>query len=294
MECGIPDLPQIEHEKILRILQQHNLLHSHPLKSEYCKVEKSKKNTVVSIIPKNKVPILLKLFTDNESWENEIKIYTFRHEFDFFHQNQTNITSFAIPKLLYWNRAYIITEYVLGKNLMDLITDNIKDKWNSSFWENLLTNLFWWIVKFSDIYSVIPLDCHVRNFIIKSNVLYGVDFEELGIKNNEILLRAIVALYFSILGAYPGVIEGLELKKKAKIGSLLIQVVIGSDFFIDIPPKDIASLFLQDLKKEYNMVMQRRINLHRGSDYDMNRIDSQMRKILSYITSDYSSLLSEV
>jgi hypothetical protein len=195
---------------------------------------------------------------------------------------------YAIPSILNEGLDYIITEHIQGTNIMDLIVHNIQLPWDQELWEHLITDLLQWIIEFSDFYKQVPLDCHVRNFILREKTLYGVDFEDLREANESSLLKVFATLYFSILGAYPGVIEGLELVKKSQIGILLLRRILLSPLFQDKPMNFIITTFLDNLQTEAATVVQRRINLDRGKGYNMQEIKENLDFVISYIQSDFT------
>lgn len=287
MECILPDLTEEQNIRIHKILEKMNILGTGKLSPEICTVQPSKKNVVLSITPINQSPIVLKLFSNPLSLENELDIYTKEQSNTFFTANPPNPMNYAIPKLLHSGDDYIIMEYIQGQNLMNIMTSQIQSSWDPIFWERISSNLVQWVIGFSEVYKKIPLDCHVRNFILRDTTLYGLDFEELEIWTEENLLQVFVTLYFSILGAYPGIIEGLEVSKKAKIGILLLRCILLSPIFQEKSLKQVVSTFLYDLQKEAAKVVQRRINQQRGKGYNTMKIKENLDRVLSIIQSDF-------
>jgi hypothetical protein len=288
MECNLPDLTKEQNIRLQEILLETKLIESEELSPEICKIENSKKNLVLSITPKGGSPIVLKMFSTIKSYENEKKIYTHTKNNEFFSLQFPRPLVYAIPSILNEGLDYIITEHIQGTNIMDLIVHNIQLPWDQELWEHLITDLLQWIIEFSDFYKQVPLDCHVRNFILREKTLYGVDFEDLREANESSLLKVFATLYFSILGAYPGVIEGLELVKKSQIGILLLRRILLSPLFQDKPMNFIITTFLDNLQTEAAIVVQRRINLDRGKGYNMQEIKENLDFVISYIQSDFT------
>ena len=136
--------------------------------------------------------------------------------------------------------------------------------------------------------SSVPLDCHIRNFLLHQDTIYGVDFEELGQTNETNLLKVFATLYFSILGAYPGVIEGLKLTEKAKIGVYLLRRILLSPEFQAMPINQIVTTFLDYVQTEAAAVVQRSINFDRGQGYNTLKIKENLDFVFSSIRSDFT------
>ncbi|MBN2155110.1 MAG: hypothetical protein JW776_03635 [Candidatus Lokiarchaeota archaeon] len=288
MVSGLHDLSESQNIRIREILKKTELIDLESLSSDICRIEKSKKNLVLSIIPDNQNAFVLKLFDSSGSLENEMKIYTMRNEHIFYRGEGPHMTEYAIPKLILGDHDYIITEYIQGENVMDLITENMEGPWNPSFWEYLISILFNWVINFSSVFKTVPLDCHVRNFLLKNMVLYGVDFEELGNHDEQTILKVFATMYFSIIGSYPGVIEGLELHKNANIGIILLRLILLSPIFKEQSLQSVLMSFFENVEKEASEVVQRRIKLQRGKKYDLSEIKKNVQTVLSTIKSDFS------
>ncbi|TFG20069.1 MAG: hypothetical protein EU530_04405 [Promethearchaeota archaeon] len=288
MECNLPDLTDIQNHRIREILEETNVFDSQSICPEICKIEKSKKNLVLSISPNAKRPIVLKLFSSADSLQNEKKIYSFGQKNIFSKSDNLPEIKYAIPELIHKGDDYIITQYIQGENTMDMFTTQMEDPWNQPLLQQVITDLLQWVIRFSNVYKLVPLDCHIRNFILHQDTIYGVDFEELGVSDEKSLLKVFATLYFSILGAYPGVIEGLKLTEKAKIGVYLIRRILLSPEFQDIPITQIIPSFLEYVRTEAAAVVQRRINLDRGQGYNTQKIKENLDYVFSYIRSDFT------
>ncbi len=287
MECDLPDLTKVQNLRIREILLETNVVETHTISPEICKVEKSKKNLVLSITPKGQNPIVLKLFSSAKSRESEIKIYTMKPHNIFSKSEAPHLINYAIPQLIHKGKDYIITRLIQGENAMDLFTTQMQDPWNQPLLQQITSDLFQWVIRFSEIYKLVPLDCHIRNFLLHQDTVYGVDFEELGERNEISLLKVFATLYFSILGAYPGVIEGLELTKKATIGIYLLRQILLSPVFQNIPINHGVTTFLELVQEEAATVVQRRLNLNRGKGYDTLKIKKNLDMVISTIQSDF-------
>ena len=287
MECKLPDLTDEQNLRIGEILQETKLLETEELSPEICKIEHSKKNLVLSITPSGQNPVVLKLFSSEKSLKNEMKIYTQLGKSDFFTSKIPTYVIYSIPKLLKTGQDYIITEFIDGINGMELITQQIQSPWNPALWKQVIGDLIQWVIEFSEITKVVPLDCHIRNFILRESTVYGVDFEELEDRNEESLLKLFSTLYFSILGAYPGVIEGLELTKKADIGILLLRRLLLSPLFQNKSIREMVPAFIEHTQNEAAAVIQRRINFERGRGYDTKKIKENLDAVFARIQSDF-------
>ncbi len=287
MECELPNLTEDQNTRIHEIIKETKLIGSETLSPDICTIETSKKNIVLSIHPKERDALVLKLVSSPIPLKNEIQIYTQLKSSHFYISEFPRPVIYGIPDLLHHGKDYIITRYIEGINGMDIITQQIQSNWNPAFWEQFFTDLIQWIKEFSEITNQIPLDCHIRNFLFIETSVYGVDFEELGDLNEENLLRVFTTLYFSILGAYPGVIEGLELMKKAKMGIVFLRRLLLSPLFKHKSLQEIVDTFLSYLQKEAAKVVQRRINLERGNGYDTKKIKNNLDFVISHIQSDF-------
>ncbi len=288
MECELPDLTDIQNRRVRDILEETGVIDSQSLSPEICKVEKSKKNLVLSISPEEKRPIVLKIFSSADSLKNEIKIYSLKQNNIFSKSDNLPEINYAIPQLIHEGNDYIITHYIQGENAMDMFTTQMEDQWNQPLLQQVITDLLQWVIRFSEVYKLVPLDCHVRNFILHQDTIYGVDFEELGVSDEKNLLKVFATLFFSILGAYPGVIEGLKLTEKAKLGVFLIRRILLSPEFQEIPITQIITSFLEYVQVEVAAVVQRRINFDRGKGYNTQKIKENLDFVFFYIRSDFT------
>jgi len=288
MECDLPDLNDTQNRRIRDILEETDVIDSQSITPEICKVEKSKKNLVLSITPKGKRPIVLKIFSSADSLKNEIKIYSLKQNNIFSKTDEPHVIYYAIPQLLHEGNDYIITQYIQGENAMDVFTTHIQDSLESPLLHQVVSDLFQWVIRFSEVYKLVPLDCHIRNFLLHEDTIYGVDFEELGESSDNSLLKVFATLYFSILGAYPGVIEGLKLIEKAKIGVFMLRRILLSSEFQEIPINQIVATYLEYVQAEAAAVIQRRINFDRGQGYNTLKIKENLDLVFSYIRSDFS------
>jgi hypothetical protein len=287
MNCILPDLTEDKNNRIQEILEETHILGDKQISPEICTVQTSKKNTVLSIHPPNESAFVLKLFISAQSLENELKIYKTLSKSIFGSTNHPHLVQYAIPDVLYYGDDFLITKYIDGYNTMDIITQYIQSDWNPVFWEQICTDLIQWIINFADKTHFVPLDCHVRNFIMVESTIFGVDFEELGEFTFDNLLRVFVTIFFSILGSYPGVIEGLELEKNAKIGIIFLRKLLLIPNFQHISIKILVSKFLDLLREEAASVIQRRLNLKRGSGYNTLKIKQNLDFVISSIQSDF-------
>ncbi|MHA1453696.1 MAG: hypothetical protein ACTSRD_12615 [Promethearchaeota archaeon] len=288
MECDLPDLNDTQNRRIRDILEETDVINPQSISPEICKVEKSKKNLVLSITPRGKRPIVLKLFSSADSLKNETKIYSLKQNNIFSKTDEPHVIYYAIPQLLHEGNDYIITQYIQGENAMDVFTKHIQDSLESPLLHQVVFDLLQWVKRFSEVYKLVPLDCHIRNFLLNENTIYGVDFEELGESSDDNLLKVFATLYFSILGAYPGVIEGLKLNEKAKIGVFMLRRILLFPKFQDIQIKHIVATFLEYVQAEAAVVVQRRINFDRGQGYNTLKIKENLDFVFSYIHSDFS------
>jgi hypothetical protein len=287
MKCVLPDLTEEQNTRILQILQETRVLGDEELSPELCTIQTSKKNIVVAIHPQTSDAVVLKLFASSQSLQNEVKIYT-QLTGSIFHQSELpHVVYYAIPELLFHGEDYIITKHIDGFNGMEIITKYIQDEWNPLFWEQICTDLIQWVIHFSEKTHLIPLDCHVRNFILLESTIYGVDFEELTKNTYENIISVLTTIYFSILGAYPGVIEGLELDKKADLGIIFLRRLLLNPQFQQKSLKEIVESFLVSLQMEAAKVVQRRLNRDRGKGYDTEKIKENLDFVISRIQSDF-------
>lgn len=209
-------------------------------------------------------------FSENRAaYENELAIY----------KNIKNNTlgsregtSFRIPKLICGGPDYLILERVDGNNLMDLITEKIRlTPINDDFWRKIITDLIYWEISFYNRYQYLTGDNHIRNFILSGYDLYRVDFESYIKKtiNFDNFIEVIVELYFFILSAAPGIVEGQNIKIKTEIAKKFITVLeeIRNDDLLDIPGKKkiitMSNIFIKKLEKIAERVLTRRVRFDR-------------------------------
>ena len=287
MNCFLPDLTDKQNNRISKILQETGALGTEVLTPELCTIQTSKQNVVISIHPKIGDALVLKLFRSSKSLENEVKIYSQLKSSLFHKADYPYVVKYGIPTLLFHGEDYIITKHIFGFNGMDTITQHIQSDWDPVFWEQICTDLIQWILHFSEKTHTIPVDCHVRNFIMVESTIYGVDFEELAEVTYENLIRVFVTLYFSILGAYPGIIEGLELEKNANIGIIYLRRLLLTPQFQMVPLRELVTKFLLYLQEEAASVIQRRLNFDRGKGYNTLKIKENLDFIISKIQSDF-------
>lgn len=287
MNCILPDLTEEQNTRIQEILQETRVLGDEELSPELCTIQTSKKNIVVAIHPQTSNALVLKLFALSRSLQNEVKIYTQLTD-SIFHQSEfPDVVHYAIPELLFHGEDYIITKHIAGFNGMEIITKYIQNEWNPLFWEQICNDLVQWVIHFAEKTHLVPLDCHVRNFILLESTIYGVDFEELTENSYENIITVLTTIYFSILAAYPGVIEGLELDKKADVGIIFLRRLLLTPQFQQKSLKEIVTLFLESLQTEAAQVVQRRLNRNRGKGYDMQKIKENLDFVISRIQSDF-------
>jgi hypothetical protein len=287
MECALPELTKGQNIRIQEILKESNLIDPKILSPQICAIQESKKNLVLSIFPEDQESFVIKLFTKAASFEDEKKIYTEANDYLLPKLYGSHPVKYAIPQILRIGSDYLITKFIKGENLMEITTKKVKDPWDLTFWKPFLSDVFHWIMIFSKEYKKVPLDCHIRNFLLEKETLYGVDFEELGEFDGNSILRAIATLYFSILGAYPGVIEGLELDKKAKMGIVFLRLLLLSPKFQKSSLNELVELFLNAVELEAAKVIQRRMNLERGKGYDILKIKMNLDQVFSIIQADF-------
>ncbi len=288
MKCILPDLSEDENSRVLQILQETHLLGEKELSPEICSIQTSRKNIVLSIHPDEADAIVVKLFNSSKSLRNELKIYKMLKPSIFFESVFPYPIQYAIPELLHHGEDYIITKHINGFNGMDIVTQHIEKEWNPAFWEQICSDIIQWILNFSEKTHYLPLDCHVRNFLMLESTIFGVDFEELGVDSQENLLRVFATLYFSILGAYPGVVEGLKLQQKADIGVIFLRILLLTPQFQELSMKELITNFLMYLQEEAATVIQRRLNLNRGRGYNTLKIKENLDFVMTQIQSEFT------
>ncbi len=133
----------------------------------------SKKN-LVYLLEDTQTVAVYKLFSDRD---NYLKEKTFYQMFQY--------TELSVPKMIAYKdeNNSILLEYLQNKTALDLMEQHEK---NLDYSEalKLLTSIFLWLIRFHDLDEIKSnrlsfFDLNLRNFILKNNTIYGVDFESI-------------------------------------------------------------------------------------------------------------------
>lgn len=284
------------------------------LKVDYCKLQKSKRNLVFSVqIPNRNENVVVKIFNIPErssGLQNELKIYSELNKTSFVIKKlevterkpeekvsytQFLFSEFAIPKMIAHGNDFIVSEFISGNNIMDLIEENVKSIPDSSpYWKKLFTGLILWVIYFYTKFGYFPGDNHIRNFISVENKLYGLDFEDLLVEKDSLkgLIDVLATIFFSVLGAYPGIMEGEFLDYKKNLGIIFIQSILSlKDDFPEILGQierdSIIRQFLNSLEKEGKAVIRRRKQFHRGGKFKPKTVEKYLENTVRLIQNSF-------
>lgn len=137
----------------------------------------SKKNKVF-LVERNNEKIVKKVFSTKESFEKELSILTL-------------LQGSNVPKLISFKENEILMEYIEGKTLLDsLLCSEIDDI------EIVAELLIECINSNYKTLNAYPNDLNFRNFIIKNNTCFAIDFEEYDCTDFENCLAKITAFSF--------------------------------------------------------------------------------------------------
>lgn len=145
----------------------------------------SKKNKVYRIQDGNKSHIL-KIFTDIKSYDKELEVLNF-----------LNKKGILVPLILKTNENSITLEDLGETTLLSIYEELEKNKDNN--YQDIIESLLSWLegyYKISEAYygrECILFDMNFRNFIIKNNQIYRIDFEEVTFGKKESDIGKILA-----------------------------------------------------------------------------------------------------
>lgn len=283
-------------EKITTILK-NEFNYSPNLNSFMINEEKCKKNSVYSfdILPIHK-KAALKLFADMnkpQSLKNELYIYqNLANKNYILHQDQQSNFVYGVPVLIKTGLDYLITEYIIGTNLMDLFEQKIKTiPINDPFWIKTIERLVLWVHYFISATNYTLLDANLRNFVINDQGLYGFDFDEIAPIDDpaDSLIEVLAYIYLSILASRPGIVEGEFLDYKKTLGIYFLKVISEVPTFISDELLNESSLnlyilqFLNEVKTQGKIIFQRRMQLRNSTEFDIEKTQKNLDYILSSI-----------
>lgn len=137
----------------------------------------SKRNNVF-LFEENDRYFIKKVFSTDRIFENELS-------------SIIALQNTCVPKIISYEKNQIIMEYISGENLLDTISDfKITDM------SSLAISLSTYLQEIKE-KNLLPGDLNFRNFIIKNNRCYGIDFEEY--KNYDFDLCITRAISFLLL-----------------------------------------------------------------------------------------------
>lgn len=265
------DVNAIDFKKLQKIIKRDFGLEVFPTKDQFKKL-KSKRNTVYSVImPNYGIRAVIKIFEQSnkeEALSNELMIYRKLAPKNYILDEQL-----LIPELLSSGTNYLITKFVDGRNLMDIVSNQIKlINFSDRFWRDLFYRMIQWIKVFQEKTNILQDDIHIRNFIIggkRGDGLYGLDFEEL-INDNindknkiELLTSAYCKLLFSILASKPGIIEDefMEYKMKLCVSFFQSLLKIFDNFNFHLYSESVKYI-LKKFKSVGKTILERRMKLN--------------------------------
>jgi len=241
----------------------------------------SKKNLVYDLIFKNKPKTLPK--------ELIIKIFrTINAEKEFLTFKKIENQNLFIPKIIYFEKPYLILEKIEGINLCDYINDNLIGKTSLDDLDSYLRDrlifsikkLAGWIAQLHKqnivetrvLSKTIVLnkgDTRLRDFIINlsDDLLYGVDFEG-SYEGNH--LDDITWICCSLLDTDPGIFEMKEPEHKTELINEFLKEYyrINKEFVFSF------DYFAEHLIEDLNIVIERR-----GSGLGPFRKEEILRRI---------------
>ena len=124
----------------------------------------------------------------------------------YFNVKQNEEYLIEIPKLISCeeNQKVLLLEYIEGKTLLEKLEEleKINDIDAEIISANLIISLYDWIDRFYKMEFVIKKglvlnDINFRNFIVKDNKIYGIDFEDISKVSHEYDKEKIIAFYLT-------------------------------------------------------------------------------------------------
>ncbi|MBD3353696.1 MAG: hypothetical protein GF364_19585 [Candidatus Lokiarchaeota archaeon] len=313
------DVDSWQFKRLREILKEEYHIKNKKIYS-FVRQEASKRNIVYSISCKYIEPsITVKIYKIPQRQReliNEINIFHILREHQYVVRAKWHRYCLCkVPEMISSGMDYILTKYVDGVNLTDIIQNRIQETYiDWDFLRDLINCLILWLDGFYQKTNNLPDNCHIRNFSYKKgnkqenkeNILYGFDFEELmqitnekdqnsgeKFKNKEAkFLKAIARIYFSILAAKPGIVEGKSIKEKMKLGVIILNNIFDLPLFIfknkdnnlkNKKRKELSRYFLQSIQSQGKEMIQQRIKYSHVENYDVEYIEENIQKVIRLI-----------
>jgi len=129
----------------------------------------------------------------------------------------------SVPKILKKDKKFLVLEYIDGQNLCDVVNSTLDPKY--------IRMLAQWLANFHQTFSsgngqvTLRGDSRLRNFVIKDDKIFGIDFEE---SEKGYFVKDVAEMAGSIFDTHPGLENPLFFPTKLKFISEFLKAYVAT------------------------------------------------------------------